>query len=160
MVNNAKTMKRPSWLEPDELDAWLEVLALVEFLPAALDAQLRRDADLGRFEYSILAMLNGAPDRTLPMLELSTVTFGSLSRLSHAVSRLEDRECVTRAARGGTRYVTLTDSGLQLLRRVAPLHGEVVRHCLFDRLKPGQAKMLAEILGPITEHFQEITPRR
>lgn len=37
---------------------------------------------------SILAMLSDSPVRTLPMLELSTVTFGSLSRLSHTVSKL------------------------------------------------------------------------
>lgn len=160
MANKVQTMEQPTWLEPDEMDAWLEVLALVEFLPAALDAQLRRDADLGRFEYSILAMLNGAPDRTMRMLELSRVTFGSPSRLSHAVSRLEARGCVTREQRGGTRYATLTDSGRALLRQVAPLQGKVIRHCIFDRLRPGQAKMLAEILAPITQQFQETTPRR
>ena len=38
--------------------------------PAALDAQLRRDAGISHFEYLVLALLSEAPGRTLRMSEL------------------------------------------------------------------------------------------
>jgi hypothetical protein len=81
----------PRWLDPDEALAWRQLLAVIEHLPAAIDAQLKRDAELGRFEHTVLAVASGSPDRTVAMLELSRLTHGSLSRLSHTVSRMEAR---------------------------------------------------------------------
>ena len=41
------------------------------------------------------------PDHTLQLKDLATLTNGSLSRLSHVVTRLERRGWVRRAARTG-----------------------------------------------------------
>ena len=55
------------WLDDEQLDAWVKLVAVVELLPGVLDAQLRRDAALTHFEYFVLAMLSAATDRTLRM---------------------------------------------------------------------------------------------
>jgi hypothetical protein len=65
-------------------------------LPAALDAQLRRDAGISHFEYEVLALLSQAPGRTLRMSELATGAGSSLPRLSQVVARLEQRDWVRR----------------------------------------------------------------
>ena len=52
------------WLDSAELAAWVRLAAVLELLPAALDAQLRRDAQLTHFDYYVLAMLSEAPVRT------------------------------------------------------------------------------------------------
>src|SRR5690349_21438260 len=84
------------WLDTAEREAWLRLIAVVELLPGALDAQLRRDAGLTHFEYYVLAMLSEAPERTLRMTSLAQRTNATLPRLSHVVRRLEDRGLVER----------------------------------------------------------------
>ena len=84
------------WLDDEQLDAWVKLVAVVELLPGVLDSQLRRDAGLTHFEYFVLAMLSEPPDRTLRMTTLAQRTNATLPRLSHVVRRLEDRALVER----------------------------------------------------------------
>ena len=56
-----------AWLTPDERAAWLALAGMVVRLPAALDAQLQRDAGLSFYEYMVMAMLSEQPDWTLRM---------------------------------------------------------------------------------------------
>ncbi len=80
--------EEPHWLDPTERAAWLALVGVLFRLPAALDAQMQRDAKLSHFEYLALAMLSETPGRTLRMSQLAVLTNGSLSRLSHVVARL------------------------------------------------------------------------
>ena len=48
----------PRWLDTEERATWLSVVSLLIKLPAALDAQLQRDAGFSHFEYSVLAGLS------------------------------------------------------------------------------------------------------
>ena len=50
-------------LDPAELETWASLATLLEWLPAALDAQLQRDAGLTHFEYGVLYALAHADDR-------------------------------------------------------------------------------------------------
>ncbi|HEY4462168.1 MAG TPA: hypothetical protein VGN41_05825, partial [Streptosporangiaceae bacterium] len=54
----------PRWLTPAERDAWVSLAGVLIKLPAALDAQLQRDAGLSHFEYMVLSGLSEAPGRT------------------------------------------------------------------------------------------------
>src|SRR5215469_652313 len=89
--------QEPRWLDAEESQAWRALAKTLERLPAALDAQLRRDAGISHFEYQVLALLSEAPDRTLRMSELATQAGSSLPRLSQVVARLEQRAWVRRA---------------------------------------------------------------
>ena len=53
--------REPRWLDAEERQAWLALASTLNRLPAALDAQLRRDAGITHFEYQVLAPLSGAP---------------------------------------------------------------------------------------------------
>src|SRR6478735_967509 len=86
----------PPWLDDAERDAWLEVATIMLQLPGLLDAQLKRDADLGLFEYMVMSWLSMSPDRRLRMGELAQLARGSMSRLSNVVKRLEARGWVER----------------------------------------------------------------
>jgi len=63
--------QEPRWLDAEESQAWRALAKTLERLPAALDAQLRRDAGISHFEYQVLALLSEAPGRTLRMSELA-----------------------------------------------------------------------------------------
>jgi DNA-binding MarR family transcriptional regulator len=141
-------MTTPRWLDDREREAWVRLGSLIQLLPAALDTQLRRDSDLTHFEYWVLAMLSEAPQRTLRMTSLAERTSATLSRLSHVVSRMEERGLVERVPCPDDRRATnarLTDAGWDKLVDTAPGHVEAVREYVFDALTPAQVDQLTEI---------------
>jgi DNA-binding MarR family transcriptional regulator len=140
--------EEPQWLTAEEQGAWLALSSLVMKLDVALDTQLRRDAGLGHFEYTVLASLSEAPGRTLRMSELAMLAHGSLPRLSQAVARLEKRNWVRRApdpADGRYTLATLTEEGLDKVVATAPGHVREVRRLIFDALSKTQVQQLATI---------------
>ena len=70
------------WLSADERATWISFSAMLQTLQAALDAQLKQDAGINVFEYSVMAALSESPDRSLRMSTLAVFAQGSLSRLS------------------------------------------------------------------------------
>jgi len=125
------------WLTAGQLREWASLMALVTMLPARLDAQLSRDAGLNLFEYHVLVELAEAPERKRAMSELATYAHGSLSRLSHAVSRLEAAGWLQRLSRRGAgrrTEVQLTDAGMAKLEQSAPGHVGEARRLVVDTL--------------------------
>ena len=61
----------PRWLDAGEQQTWLALASALIRLPAALDAQLQRDAGISHFEYQVLSMLSMAPQHTLRMSTLA-----------------------------------------------------------------------------------------
>jgi DNA-binding MarR family transcriptional regulator len=136
------------WLDDEQLDVWVKLVAVVELLPGVLDSQLRRDAGLTHFEYFVLAMLSAASDRTLRMTTLAQRTNATLPRLSHVVRRLEDRDLVERfpcPEDGRATNARLTDTGWAKIVAAAPGHVTNVRHHVIDALSPSQLRQLREI---------------
>jgi DNA-binding MarR family transcriptional regulator len=133
------------WLTAAEVDSWLSVVRLMTWLPWSIDQQLRRGSDLAMVEYQVLAMLSGAPERTMRMSSLAEVTNASLSRLSHLVSRLEGRGLVRRELDPADERFTnaiLTDKGFQTLAEAAPGHVAHVRSLVVDVLSAEQLRRL------------------
>jgi DNA-binding MarR family transcriptional regulator len=140
------------WLTDAEQRTWRRLAAVTSLLPAALESQLQRDADLTHFGYWVLAMLSEAPDRSLRMTELADMSHGSPSRLSHLVSRLEEQGYVRRERVGEDRrgyLAVLTEAGHAKVVAAAPGHVEEVRARVFDRLTPTQVEQLDDICRAI-----------
>jgi DNA-binding MarR family transcriptional regulator len=79
------------------------------------------------------------------------------SRLSHAISRLEQSGWVRREHCPSDRrgqLAVLTDKGFSALEAAAPGHAEQVRTAIFDRLTPEQVTQLGEICRIITQGLQ------
>ncbi|ETA05533.1 MarR family transcriptional regulator [Gordonia alkanivorans CGMCC 6845] len=140
--------QEPEWLDDEEMDAWIQVATALARLPHALDAQLLRDAQLTHFEYEVLAALSEAPDHTLRMSELAEMSYGSLSRLSHVVSRLEKREWVRRyqcPEDGRFTNAVLTAAGWEKVVATAPGYIANVRRLVVDRLTRTQLRQVSAI---------------
>ena len=145
-------MEDVRWLTETEIDTWLKFRAVVELYPGLLDAQLRRDSQLTHMEYQVLAMLSEVPDRTLRMTALAARTTSSLTRMSHVVTRLQQRGVVARSAcadDGRATNVTLTDAGHALLVAAAPGHVTQVRESFLDALSDEQLTQLDAISDAI-----------
>lgn len=145
-------------LAGDDLETWASLATVLEWLPAALDAQLQRDAELTHFEYGVLYALARADDATLRMSVLSSYANSSLSRLSRAATRLEARGWMRRfpdPSDGRFTLASLTDSGRAKVDQAAPGHAELVHQLVLDRLTVPQKRQLREITRRIAGAVRE-----
>jgi len=137
-----------NWLTADEQRAWRAYLESSKVLLDALDRQLQHDAGIPHAYFEILVRLSEAEDRALRMSELADATLSSRSRLSHAISRLEERGWVVRedcpTDRRG-QIARLTDAGFAVLEGAAPGHVGAVREYVIDVLTPEQLVALSRI---------------
>ncbi len=151
----------PRWLNKDESAAWEGLARTFTLLPAALDAQLRRDSDVTHFEYQIMVSLSRSTDQTLAMSDIASRLRSSLSKLSHAVSRLETEGLITRVTHPSNRRITLatlTESGQNKLAATAPGHVGMVRQLVFDSLTTAQVRQLEAIARRITDAIDQESP--
>ncbi|WP_458112385.1 MarR family transcriptional regulator [Arthrobacter sp. R1-13] len=151
-------MSEPRWLNADERRAWLALMSINTLLPAALDSQLHSAGKLSLFDYHVLAMLSETESRFLPMSELAARTSASLSRLSHVVTKLQNRGWVERRPHPGDARVTtahLTDAGMDTIVGLAPGHVESVRALFLDALSEEDVADLARIGEKIVSRLDD-----
>jgi DNA-binding MarR family transcriptional regulator len=146
----------PRWLDADEQKAWRAWLYSSQLLTERLNAELQHTTGIPHAYYEILVALSETPGRMLRMSELADRCLSSRSRLSHAVSRLEERGWIRRQvceedARG--QLAVLTDEGFAALEAAAPLHVESVRRHLFDQLSEEQVAAMRDIGETLLKHL-------
>src|SRR3954452_136467 len=136
------------WLDDEEQRTWRAFLSATQLLFDQLDRELQTDAKMPHAYYEILVHLSESPERTMRMSSLADATLSSRSRLSHAVSRLEEAGWVERRSCPTDRrgqLAVLTDVGFAALESAAPGHVEGVRTHVFDPLTPEQVTTLREL---------------
>ncbi len=149
-------MTKPRWLDPDENRAWRGYLLMTRLLFAELSRGLSRDAGMSPADYEVLVQLSETPDHRLRMYELASRLLWEKSRLSHQVTRMQQRGLVEREecrsdARGS--FVALTQAGLEAIRTAAPAHVAEVRKHFFDVLSAEEVDMLASITARVVDHL-------
>lgn len=160
-MGRSKNADERVWLDDRQQASWRAVVGLLTTLPAALESDLRRTSGVTLFEYTVLANLSEAPKRTLQMSALAARTDASLSRLSHVVTRLENRGWITREVHGDDARATnavLTRSGWEKVVAIAPQHVQSVRDLVVSALSPSQFQQLGSSAAKIVRHIEERTP--
>ena len=145
-------MTRSAWLSRREQRAWRAFLSLDHRLNSRIAQDLQRETGLSAADYEVLTNLSEAPDGRLRAFELGRVTGWEKSRLSHHITRMEDRDLVRRAFcptdnRGA--FVELTPLGRTTIEAAAPRHVEHVRRWFIDSLTPEQLDALSDISDAI-----------
>jgi len=154
-------MDAPRWLTDEEQKAWRRFVEVLVKVPAALEAQLQRDAGLTHMGYLVLFTLSERADRRLAMSRLAKLASASLSRLSHVVARLEAQGWVRRERDpedGRVQIAVLTDEGYAKVVDTAPGHAEAVQQLVFDRLTPAQVRQLTKACDAMLETPVEVRP--
>ena len=132
--------------------SWFRLAGGMKSLLNALDRQLRDESGMTHDDYVILSRLHRASDRTLRMSDLAREVGFSPSRLSHAVSRMEEAGWVERRRsetdRRGT-DATLRDRGVEVVEAATPAHLALVKKLVFDTLGDERAADLAQALDEI-----------
>ena len=143
----------------EQQQVWRRFVDVLVHVPAALEAQLQRDAGLTHMGYIVLATLSERADHQLAMSKLAMAVSASLSRLSHVVARLEAQGWVRRERNpddGRVQIAVLTAAGRQKVVETAPGHAEAVQQLVFDRLTPTQVRQLAKVAESLLESPVEV----
>ena len=144
------------WLDTEEQKAWRAWLYSTLLLQDRLDRELTHETGISHAYYEILVALSETEGRMMRMSELADRCLSSRSRLSHAVSRLEERGWVRRQVcpdDGRGQLAVLTDEGFAALEAAAPVHVESVRTHLFDQLSPEQIANMRDIGETLLRHL-------
>jgi DNA-binding MarR family transcriptional regulator len=148
----------PRWLNDGEFRAWIGYRRMRALLDLQLARRLAADQGLSEPDYDVLTSLSDADDRRIRLSEMAERMLWSKSRLSHHVTRMQQRGLVTReecATDGRGAFIVLTDQGMATLRAAAPGHVSAVREHFIDLMTEEQVRVLGEITGTVLEHLRK-----
>ncbi len=139
------------WLDDDERRAWRNLSLMQLQLFALLGRELAADG-LSYPDYLVLASLSDRADRRARIVELGRELGWEKSRVSHHVTRMEQRNLVDRIKcptdqRGW--FVAMTDTGRAAIEAAAPGHVDVVRRHFIDLLTREQLETLDTIANSV-----------
>jgi DNA-binding MarR family transcriptional regulator len=151
----------PRWLTADEQRAWRAYLDMNARLAARLNRQLQDEFGLSIADFSVLVQLSEHVDARMRVLELARALRWEKSRLSHQLSRMQQRGLVERSnctedRRGA--FIRLTERGRSAVEEAAPRHVEAVRQYLFDGLSAAQVEALAAIARTVIDRLDAAGP--
>ncbi|MET8263297.1 MarR family winged helix-turn-helix transcriptional regulator [Micromonospora arida] len=154
-------MDAARWLDEREDRAWRGYRRMRRLLDLELARELTQDAGLSEADYDVLSDLSETPQGRLRLRELADRMLWSRSRLSHHLTRMQQRGLVTREecaddARGS--IVVLTPAGRQAIQSAAPGHVAAVRRHLIDLLTPAEVDALGALTHRVVDHLGGRTP--
>ena len=129
-------------LGPGEWELWHTWMQAQRLLARELDRELQRDHGISKAEFSVLVTLSQAAGGEMRVGELVESVGWEKSRVSHQLTRMENRGLVERtgAPAGGRRVgIALTGPGRQAVESAIRGHGENIRRHFFDVVTAEQA---------------------
>ncbi|MEM9135373.1 MAG: MarR family transcriptional regulator [Actinomycetota bacterium] len=151
-------MDHDPWLDETEMRIWLAFLEATGRVGQLLDATVKKAASLSFEDYEVLVHLSEADEHRLRMTELSGRLLHSQARLTQRINRLSERGLVRREKcpedRRGT-FAVITDEGMDVITRVAPIHVADVRARLIDLIQPEERQVIATVLERVAAAARE-----
>jgi DNA-binding MarR family transcriptional regulator len=144
------------WLNEQEAHAWRGYRRMRALLDLELTRDLMRDSGLSDADYDVLSNLSEISPHRLRLSELATTMLWSKSRLSHHITRMQQRGLVDREecpgdARGS--IIVLTPPGLRAIQEAAPHHVESVRRNMIDLLTDEEIAALDALSHRVVAHL-------
>lgn len=144
------------WLKGAEARAWHGYRRMRLLLDARIARDMAQESGLSEADYDVLSNLSETEGRRCRVSRLAAHMLWSNSRLSHHITRMEQRRLVRREedpqdARGS--FVVLTKKGIRAIEAAAPPHVGSVRRHFIDLLSAEQVEVLAEVIERILDHL-------
>jgi DNA-binding MarR family transcriptional regulator len=146
-------------LEPEEWELWDTWMRAQRLLVRELDRGLQRDAGISKAEFSVLVTLWRTPGHEMRVGELSESLDWEKSRVSHQLTRMENRGFVerTQSGAGGRRArIGLTAEGRRVVQNAIRAHAGNIRRHFLDSLTREQAATIrawsAQVVDRIEPH--------
>lgn len=138
-------------LSPRELRIWHAFVSMGEDVLERVGRDISRATGLSGPEFGVLSRLAAYGGGQLRQQDLAAVMAWEKSRLSHQLSRMEQRNLIVRRpGEGRATLVGLTKTGREKLTLALPVRAESVRRNLLARLTPEHVETiirLSNLLG-------------
>jgi DNA-binding MarR family transcriptional regulator len=149
-------VNEPRWLTEPEDRAWRGYRRMRTLLDLQLGRDLMRESGLSEADYDVLSGLSETQGHRMRLSELAAQMLWSKSRLSHHITRMQQRGLVRREecegdARGSV--IVLTDAGWQTIVDAAPGHVTSVRRHMIDLLTEEEIEALASLSHRVVGHL-------
>ncbi len=144
----------PTTRHDPRLDAWRAFLRAHARVIRTLERELQDEERLALTDYDVLVQLARADERRLRMSELADELLLSRSGATRLVDRLVAEGLVERVMCDTDRrgqWASLTDAGLERLRRATPTHLRGVAQHFLDRLSDEELSSMEAALARIGE---------
>ena len=138
----------PAVITDEEWDVWRAFNRMRVQLDRALAARLDENAGLSSADYVVLFVLFEAPDRRLRAARIAALIAWEKSRLSHQLTRMEQRGLVQRTdceddLRG--KWVVLTHEGRRAVLKAMRDHNRAIREYVLDVLDDEELAALRRV---------------
>jgi DNA-binding MarR family transcriptional regulator len=147
------------WLDDREQRAWRGFLHMQSQVRARTARELIRATGLSASDYEVLVLLSESPEGRLRAFEIGASSGWEKSRLSHHLTRMEQRGLVQRqTCSADPRYadIVLTDAGRTAIVEAAPLHVSHVRSIFFDALSRDQVEALISVSETVLDRLTKL----
>jgi DNA-binding MarR family transcriptional regulator len=141
-------MARSKNLTARELRLWHAWLQMSETVTAQVARDVVEASGLSAADYAILERLVEVGNGRLRQRELAAALNWDKSRISHQLTRMQERNLLTRSktTQEGSQ-VAITRQGRDALESARPIHAQAVRRYLIERLTSEQAAAILTLGG-------------
>jgi DNA-binding MarR family transcriptional regulator len=139
-------------LSPQELRVWHAFKIMSDEVLSRIGRDLTEGTELSGPDFGVLSRLSGIGRGEMRQQDLARSMGWDKSRLSHQLTRMQQRNLVERCD-GGNRVVLikLTETGKDKLAAARPVHAESVRRNLLSRLTSEQIATMVRISNILSE---------
>jgi DNA-binding MarR family transcriptional regulator len=139
-------------LSPRELRVWHAFLLMGEDVLGRIGRDIAQATGLSGPEFGVLSRLAALGKGEMRQRALARVMNWDKSRLSHQLTRMQQRGLIERrSADGNTVLVVLTKLGREKLEAARPVHAASVRRNLLSRLTPEQVDTIVRVSNLLGE---------
>ncbi|MGW4565795.1 MarR family winged helix-turn-helix transcriptional regulator [Streptomyces sp. NPDC004561] len=136
-------------LLPDELRAWMVLLAATGAVEQRLRSVVKENLDVSHDEFLILCLLAEQPRTGLRMTRIADLLGRPKTRLTYQIACLQRTGLVTRTSVCGDKRgveVALTEKARELLRETSALLARAVRQALADSMGADQRAAMCALV--------------
>ncbi len=133
-------------LSPRELRVWHAFRLMGEEVLGRVGRDIAQATGISGPEFGVLSRLAAIGKGEMRQQALARVMGWDKSRLSHQLTRMQERALIERQrANGGAVLVALTQVGREKLEAARPVHAESIRRNLLLRLTPEQVDTIVRV---------------
>lgn len=136
-------------LTADELHLWHAWKRATDVVRARVGEEISEATGLSDPDFGVLSRLADLGDGTLRQSALAESMGWHRSRLSHQLTRMEERGLVTREGSGPRVHVSTTDAGRATIAAARPVHAQAVQRVLSGRVPPDDRERFVAILDAL-----------
>ena len=142
----------PRPLSPQELRIWHAFMFMGEDVLGRVGRDIAQATGLSGSEFGVLSRLAAIGKGEMRQQALARVMSWDKSRLSHQLTRMQERALIERHRTDGkTVLVVLTELGREKLEAARPIHAASVRRNLLSRLTPEQIDTIVRLSNLLGE---------